>query len=223
MNIVEPSEYLKWTLVAILLSISSVFCSFTAYSEELGDQPTGTTAEAAADTGGMQSVKNESVEDMFVEGWREGVIETRYLMTDSLSASTIDVVVKGSKAILSGTVSSNVEKQLAKEVALSVSGIEEVDNQLTVAPKETESPETVAPDTSSSVRDALITTTIKARYLASPHLNPLDISVSTHKGVVELKGEVATEAQKDLAFYIAQNIKSVKEVHNLVELDSSSS
>jgi len=207
------NQHLSFPLVAILLAITSM-----AWSDE------------------------NSTENAFVEGWREGVIETRYLMIDALSSSSIEVEVKGSKAILSGFVATDIEKSLAEEVALSVSGIEEVEDRLDISdaqqtetlssnPKSEDSPQApeqavVAADNSTTndsttdhLGDAMITATIKTRMLTSRYLNPLEIEVSTAEGVVELKGQVSSDAEKELAYFIAQNTKGVKDVHNYMTVE----
>ncbi|WP_020406814.1 BON domain-containing protein [Hahella ganghwensis] len=220
MKAANRNRHFNWVLTTILIATTSIAWPTRA---DDGSQNNQASMEQADLTASANS-DDDNIEDHFVEGWREGVIETRYLMSESLSAMEIEVVVDGGKATLSGTVSSEIEKQLAQEVALSVSGIEEVDNQLTVSPdEETESAGSIDSEAGHQVNDAMITATIKARYLASPHLNPLDISVTTDKGVVELVGEVASEAERDLAYYIAENTKNVREVNNRVQLNASSS
>ena len=204
MNIRQKNQHLSLSLVAILLATTSM-----AWSDD------------------------NQAENIFVEGWREGVIETRYLMTEALSSSAIEVEVRGSKATLSGSVASAIERRLAEEVALSVSGIEEVEDLLEISDSpqgealnpstESELPNTSRAEsatedsgTTGELGDAVITATIKTRMLTSRYLNPLEIEVSTEEGVVELKGQVGSDAEKELAYYIAQNTKGVKVVHNFV-------
>lgn len=64
----------------------------------------------------------------------------------------------------------------------------------------------------SEVSDSLITTKVKAKFALDKLLNPLDIAVSTHHGVVDLKGEVNTDTEYERAVEIAQSVDDVKDV-----------
>lgn len=65
-----------------------------------------------------------------------------------------------------------------------------------------------------AVKDAAITTSIKAKYLADDTLKGLDISVDTEQGVVMLTGSVQSDAAKDLAEQIARDVDGVTGVNN---------
>src|SRR5690554_4879045 len=80
----------------------------------------------------QQASAAENIKAGAKEGWKEGMIEGAFLFNDHLSALDIDVDVQGSTAILTGYVDSSVAKSLAQEIALSVDGITEVNNELQV-------------------------------------------------------------------------------------------
>ncbi|UOV04380.1 BON domain-containing protein [Pseudoxanthomonas sp. F37] len=67
-------------------------------------------------------------------------------------------------------------------------------------------------DSSQPVTDTWITTKVKADLLATENVSGLDIKVETVDGVVTLTGAVASQAQKDKAVAVAQQIKGVKRV-----------
>ena len=60
--------------------------------------------------------------------------------------------------------------------------------------------------------DSIITSTIKAKYVAEDSIKSFDIAVSTHEGIVSLSGEVTSHAVRYLAIKIAQETKGVKRV-----------
>ena len=64
---------------------------------------------------------------------RQSQIWTSYAMNAGLQMSEIAVAVHGREAILTGSVGSRVERELAETIALAVDGIERVDNRLQVA------------------------------------------------------------------------------------------
>lgn len=65
----------------------------------------------------------------------------------------------------------------------------------------------------SEISDSLITANVKAKFTIAKLLNPLDISVSTHHGIVDLKGQVDSETEYEKAVELAQSIKGVKDVN----------
>lgn len=61
--------------------------------------------------------------------------------------------------------------------------------------------------------DSVITSKIKTKYLADPHLQSYNISVSTLDGVVTLTGKVPTIAMRQAAIKTAATTKGVKAVN----------
>ncbi|WLQ11815.1 BON domain-containing protein [Hahella aquimaris] len=78
----------------------------------------------------MAARANDSGRSPFAEGWKEGVIQTRYLLNPALRSFAIQVTVIRDRAVLEGDVDTEIEKVLAEQVALSVDGVSRVDNQL---------------------------------------------------------------------------------------------
>lgn len=66
------------------------------------------------------------------------------------------------------------------------------------------------------VNDASITSKVKTKLFADDRLSGLAISVDTFQGEVTLIGGVKTEADKELATRIAQEVRGVREVNNLL-------
>lgn len=68
------------------------------------------------------------------------------------------------------------------------------------------------------VDDAVITTKVKAELLKDPLLKSAEINVETFKGVVQLSGFVATQAEIGMAADVARKIQGATDVRNDVQL-----
>ena len=66
--------------------------------------------------------------------------------------------------------------------------------------------------------DAWITTKIESKLVGDRDLHARDIDVSTHDGVVTLKGHVLNEPLRQLAVTLAQNTDGVKQVVNQLDV-----
>lgn len=64
--------------------------------------------------------------------------------------------------------------------------------------------------------DGTITTKVKTKLLADDRVSGLAISVDTFKGEVTLWGGADTAEQKQLATEIAQSVRGVKSVNNVI-------
>lgn len=169
---------------------------------------------------------SEQESHYFSNGWREGKIEAAVLFNKHLSAFDIDVEVNKDVAHLVGTVSSDIEKDLAEQVALSVDGIHSVENSLTVrkdAAEQKQVSDRRAKDSNfvKAVKDATLAAQVKMKLLANSNVSGLEIDVDTKNQVVVLKGEVPSEAAKELAEKIASNTEDVRDVENRLKVVNS--
>lgn len=172
----------------------------------------------------QQASAAENIKAGAKEGWKEGMIEGAFLFNDHLSALDIDVDVQGSTAILTGYVDSSVAKSLAQEIALSVDGITEVNNELQVdaSRKKNTTDNQSLNDVKEDVSDAAITMKIKTKLLANSEISGLKINVDTADQRVTLSGNVKHDAERDLAYYIARNTDGVRAVNNQLKVEGNS-
>ena len=172
---------------------------------------TGLIAAMAAATAASAATVSQDV----VEARQEAQIWTTYALNPNLRAATLAVSVKGSKATLTGTVEDGVEKELAKQIALGVGGIKDVDNQIVVDSSYVV-PERTSKDRSfgEMVGDSTITAAIKSKLLWSKHSDSLRTEVETTNGHVILSGTAYSPAAKDLAGRLAHNTDGVIAVDN---------
>ena len=152
------------------------------------------------------------------EARQETQIWTTYALSPYLRASDLKVAVDNGTATLSGTVEESVNKDLAREIAMGVSGIKDVDNQIVVQA------DYVAPARSSErsygekIDDATITSTVKSKLVWSRHTEGLSTNVDTVSGKVTLKGTADSAAAKDLAGRLAANTRGVSSVDNRLKI-----
>lgn len=150
---------------------------------------------------------------------QEAQIWTTYVLSPYLRANDISVSVHDGKATLTGTVEEDVNKDLAKQIALGVDGIKSVDNQIVVKA------DYVAPERPAerhygeSVDDASISAAIKSKLLWSRHTDGLNIEVKTAQGKVTLDGTAKTQEAKTFASRLAMNTRGVHSVSNRLTID----
>lgn len=162
----------------------------------------------------------DSVSQDLVEARQETQIWTTYALSPYLRANDIKVTVDGDTATLTGKVGEDVDKDLAKQIALGVSGIQKVDNQIVVtsdyAPPKASTDRTFG----EFIDDASITTAVKSKLLWSKHAEGLSADVDVLRSKVTLRGTAASVAQKEAAGRLARNTKGVMSVDNRLEVET---
>ncbi|MGY4491448.1 BON domain-containing protein [Pseudomonas sp. TE3610] len=148
---------------------------------------------------------------------QEGSIWTSFALNRHLSPFKISVSVSQGVATLKGGVEDEVDRDLAEQIALQTSGIEKVDNQLTIDPALANQPP-VQKRIAQRFDDATLTATIKSKLLWNSATQALDTDVDTQGGVVTLKGHAQTADAKQLAGDLATNTEGVTQVNNLISL-----
>jgi osmotically-inducible protein OsmY len=156
-----------------------------------------------------------------IEARQESQIWTTYALSPYLRAQDLKVSVHGGKATLTGIVDESVNKDLAKEIALGVEGVKEVDNLIVVQA------DYVAPAASSSrtfgdvMDDSAITTAIKSKLAWSKNTDGLSTNVVTKAGRVTLQGTANSAAVKELTGRMALNTRGVVAVDNQLVVNAS--
>ena len=147
-------------------------------------------------------------QDASKDAWIDGKAETTLLLNGNLNSFEINTDVKNGTVTLTGKVESAVDKALAEELIENLDGVTRVDNKLTVAASDQHTKDS----DNSSLKDAKIATVVKTRLLFESEVSGTSIDVDAKHGVVTLKGEVASDAEKDLAVAIAKNTDDVDKV-----------
>lgn len=153
--------------------------------------------------------------------WLEGKLETALLVNRNLNNFSIDNEVRNGKATLTGSVKSEIDRELAEQVAYSIEGITDVDNQVQVEKADATTRRDIQANErsfSQKFDDMTTTAAIKSKLLANQSTEGLAINVDTANRVVSLSGNVATTEEKQLAEKIAENTDGVDKVKNLLEI-----
>lgn len=153
----------------------------------------------------------------FKDGWIESKLETALILNKHLNPFEIDIRVDGDRATLEGEVHSNIDRELAENIALGVEGIDVVTNKIKVIEKPakvTESTPVKGRSFAQYVTDVSTTAAIKTELLASKNIKGLDINVDTLNDKVTLSGKVKSQEEKALAQAIAAKHNDVKGVVN---------
>jgi len=151
--------------------------------------------------------------------WLEAQLVTAYTLNEHLNPFKIDVDVENGIANISGSVDSDIERDLAVEIARGIDGIKEVHENLVVEPSGKAEKEKSG--FARKVEDATLTAKVKYRLILNKNIASYDINVDTEKGVVILSGKVDSPAKRDLAVKLAENTSGVDRVRdNLTVVDS---
>jgi len=130
-----------------------------------------------------------------------------YLKDDAVQVNANDGVVT-----LTGTVSSQVKKSLAEETTGHITGVKSVSNRIEVNEPSSE-----------RNSDGWTATKVKAALLFHRHVSAEKTNVTVVDGVVTLKGEAETSAQKELVGEYAKDVEGVTRVNNEMTVASSAS
>lgn len=150
----------------------------------------------------------------------ETQIWTTYALSPYLRSNKIEVTVESGKATLKGHVSEEVNKDLAKEIALGVKGITSVDNQIVVDANYPVPLVGSERSFSDVIEDASITTAVKSKLLWSKSAAGLSTNVDTKFARVTLSGTAQSAVERDLAARLARNTHGVIAVDNQIKVNA---
>ena len=178
--------------------------------------------ETVSNLPGVKSVNNQlsitgSPASANSDAWIAERVRGTLLFHRSVSYLNTDVSVTDGNVTLRGTATSEAEKQLTTEYAKDVSGVKDVDNQMTV----TKSPAKSHRSVGEVIDDASITTQVRMSLLFHHGTDVFDTKVSTHKGVVTLAGTAKNQAEIELATKRVSDIHGVKSVNNQMTIEAS--
>ncbi len=122
-----------------------------------------------------------------------------YVFKTYLSGDDIRIQSRDGDVTLTGTVSEEFHKSLAFETVAGMPGVESVDNRLELKG---------VPPTPNS--DAWLRTKVKASLSFRRSVNAGTTEVEVKDGIVTLRGEAASEAQKELATEYAKDVEGLE-------------
>ena len=133
---------------------------------------------------------------------KQSYVFKTYLNHDAINIQSVDGVVT-----LTGTVAEESHKSLAKETVANLPGVKSVDDKLVLKG-----------DLPAENSDGWIGIKVKTALLFHRSVNAFKTEVDVKDGVITLKGEASSQAQKDLAGEYAKDVDGVKDVKNEMTL-----
>lgn len=153
-----------------------------------------------------------------LEARQETQIWTTYALSPYLRANDLKIVVHNGKATLTGKVDEDVNKDLAKQIALGVSGVKDVDNQILVQADYV--PKTTSQSYGQIIDDATVTAAVKSRLAWSKHVEMALIKIETKNGRVTLTGTTVNAESKEAAGRLALGTRGVVSVSNQLAISN---
>jgi hyperosmotically inducible protein len=129
-----------------------------------------------------------------------------YVFKHNLKDDDIKIQSKDGAVTLTGSVSEESHKTLARETLAGVSGVKKVDNRLEIK----------GAPLAATNSDAWLITKVKTSLLFHRSVSATSTEVDAKDGIVTLQGDAASQAQKDLTTEYAKDVDGVKEVKNVM-------
>jgi len=133
----------------------------------------------------------------------ESTAKQSYVFKTYLKGDDIKIQSKDGVATLTGTVSEESHKSLARETVASLPGVVIVDNKLEIKG-----------EVPAERSDAWLITKVKSTLLFHRNVNATGTEVLAKDGTITLRGEATSKAQKDLTTEYAKDVEGVKDVNN---------
>lgn len=173
--------------------------------------------ETVADLPGVKSVDNRleikgAAPTANSDAWLRDKVKMTLSFHHSVNAGT-EVDVQDGVVTLRGSAASHAQKELTTEYARDVEGVEDVNNEMTVSKFSKK-----ARSVGEKIDDSSITAQVKMTLLYHRSTSALYTTVQTKRGVVTLEGSAKSVNEKDLATKLANDVKGVKSVANLMTI-----
>ena len=133
----------------------------------------------------------------------ESSAKQSYVFKTYLKGDDINIQSKDGVVTLTGTVSEESHKSLARETVASLPGVKSVDSRLEVKG-----------GSPAAYSDAWLITKVKATLFFHRDVNATGTEVSAKDGSIILRGQASSPAQKDLTTEYAMDVDGVKNVKN---------
>jgi len=185
---------------------------------------TGTVADKADKTlaedtvkslPGVVSVDNEigvdSTYPKYSDAWIGLKIHSLLLVRANVSATDTKVAVQDGVVTLTGTVSSDTQRDLTEAYVKTIDHVKSVKDELVV-----KTPEPDQDSAAVAVDDASVTAQVKYALFSDSTTSAMRTKVTTDHGVVIVTGEAASNAEKDSVTQLAKSIRGVKSVRNMM-------
>jgi osmotically-inducible protein OsmY len=149
-------------------------------------------------------LRASDLDDRIEAAAKKSYVFKTYLADDSIKTESKDGVVT-----LTGSVADASHRSLAEDTVEDLPGVKRVQNELTV--------KTGGPSEHS---DGWLGVKVKSMLLFHRNVSATGTDVTVKDGIVNLRGEAASEAQKELTTEYARDVEGVKSVDNQMTVAS---
>ena len=179
--------------------------------------------------------------DTIADGWLTTKIQAQFFADEDIRARDIVVTAKDGVVVLKGRVPDEDAHRQAVQTAKNTDGVKQLVNELTIGP-DLELPR-ASPPVSESAREAVATTgaaasdvaaralalvddarivsTVQSKYFLDDRVKGRHINVDARQGVVTLRGEVGSEAERREALLLARGTAGVRRVEDSLSVNAS--
>lgn len=179
----------------------------------------GCAQESAPPEESFPEVQYDTIEASLAELETELHVQLALFDNFGLDGMRVESEVVGSRVILGGTVHDPATQELAGGVVASLTGVEDVDNRIVVAPSEDFAGED---DTTAEVQQELADATLEARIklalFGAVGLDAAQLEIEAVNGTVSVGGELSSEESKAAALATVDATEGVTQVIDMVEV-----
>jgi hyperosmotically inducible protein len=186
-------------------------------------------AKVAAERAQVAAAK---ASDTFADNWLTAKIQAQYFADEDIRARDIDVTSKDGTVTLRGRVADENAHLQAVQTARNTDGVKVLNDELEVGPlPAAQSPAGAVATTGAAASevasralgildDTRITSAIRSKYFLDDDVKARRIDVTTSQGVVTLKGEVASDAERAQALLLARSTDGVRRVEDALAVNA---
>lgn len=197
--------------------------------------PTEEDAREAADE--LRTAASQAGERL-ADGWLTTKVQAQFFADDDIKARYIGVTTRDGVVTLKGHVESEAVREQALQIARNTDGVRSIQDQMQIgqpgtsftmpesAPVATTGadapivPSPAAPEPA-RLDDDSIETRIQAQFFLDDALKSRAITVDASRGVVTLRGTVASDAERAVALIVARMAEGVQRVEDALTIDAS--
>jgi hyperosmotically inducible periplasmic protein len=173
--------------------------------------------------------------DELADAWTTTQIQAKYFADRDIKARYIDVSTHDHVVSLEGYVQNDEVRQRAVQMAKGASGVRGVQDRLLIGQAPQNASKSPAPSESvatsgaanavntaaARLDDGRITTMIQAKFFLDATVKGRRIDVDTTSGVVTLRGDVASDAERSQALRLARETDGVQRVEDMLAVNAS--
>jgi osmotically-inducible protein OsmY len=154
---------------------------------------------------------DESLRDRLADAEIKALVYEKLLRAEDVEAKRVVVVVLERVVTLSGSVDTALDKDNVEATAASVDGIEAITNELTIR-------DSLPRRTAIPTPDDQVASAVRERLREGVGFSLDRVTVDVRSGVVEIRGAVRSESEKQLVELLAGSVDGVVAVVNGLEV-----